>query len=198
MTRDKEDKYLMAIADKVSHENENLVIRLFISSNTNETEFTALSKLLVDLNYCQYIDGEENNELSLFMERKIDDSNEESTDYLERLEEEMTNNFCKDFILKNLGLNENEDIDYESSASGVRESRLGKTLRRLKQIKNKNQNETEEDSSDAEDEHKKIEFPVYDTYNSVDPSAPIRFVDSDSEEELHSDEDALFEEEELS
>ena len=107
LTRDENDKYRICIADKVSYADGVHKIRLYVSDNVYETHFTALSKLLVDKSCAEYINGEEDNELTLTVEKDGPNVEEENNDYMEDLEYEMANNMSVN-VLGQMGLSLDE------------------------------------------------------------------------------------------
>ncbi|CAG2111095.1 unnamed protein product [Medioppia subpectinata] len=203
LTRNKEDKYLLSIAQKVDPNLSSNVIRLFVSNNETETQFVSLSKLLVDLGLCRYIDGEESNELQLTIQISLE-TDEECGDYLQSIEDKLVDNFVKQYCLKTLSLDENEDIDYGTdgkSSNGTKESRITRKLRQLRDIR-KNRIDDISDDSDEDDcplngvnaidllDYKPIatngNIAYYDPEDDLDRDSPL------------SDEDDIIDEQELS
>ncbi|CAG2107410.1 unnamed protein product [Medioppia subpectinata] len=203
LTRNKEDKYLLSICQKVDPNLSSNVIRLFVANNETETQFVSLSKLLVDLDLCRYIDGEESNELKLTIQISLE-TDEECGDYLQSIEDKLIDNFVKQYCLKTLSLDENEDIDYGTdgkSSNGTKESRITRKLRQLRDIR-KNRIDDISDDSDEDDcplnglnaidflDYKPIatngDIAYYDPEDDLDKDAPL------------SDEDDIIDEQELS
>ncbi|XP_054164263.1 putative ATP-dependent RNA helicase TDRD12 [Oppia nitens] len=207
LTRNDDDQYLMAIAQKNILEESSHMIRLFLADNKKETEFTALSKLLVDLGLCEFIDNENNNLLNLVIERDSNDSDEESNDFIDRIDNELTDNMIQDWVLKYMDLNENEDIDCTLKNKiingSVKESRISKKMRQLRDLK-RNQNGVDSDESDEENSMTTNKYlPSIDlsNYKPYDKSQPILAYDPDDDldnDSLHSDEDNAIDEYDLS
>ena len=207
LTRNEHNEYLMSIAEKISYSKGVHTIRLFVAQDVCETNYISLSKLLVDRNYAEYVDEEEDNEMEMFVEKPIDDPNEEFEEYHEDLEDYMKDQMCKD-VLQQLGLDEHylKSMTEPEASTSSHESIASKTKRRLKAIKARtNGLNVENDSSDESDDEKRPVRRLIPHYSGefdyeVDPDIGIQFVDPDDHIDDNcdfSDEDGILEEDDL-
>ena len=181
MTRTEDDLYLMAIALKHSFDDNIHTIRLFISQNKCETHFLALSKLLVDSKYAQFVGGEEDNELELFRETEVDDTNAElETDNILYLEEEMKDKFSKDYlrqVFAQHGITEDIFQEREIESKLPNETLASKTRRRIRAITSQNRTpeQMDESTDESDDEYKPFDKKIIpntgEYYCERDPSA---------------------------
>jgi hypothetical protein len=206
LTRNQNEEYLMVLAQKEKFENGINSVRLFVARDENECEFVALSKLLVDMNYAQYVEGEENNGLSFKIDKVINDANDDDLDdeYLLSLENDMTDKFCQQFILQSLGLNEMSDLEPKPQEvkPEKKESQMSKVMKRLKRIKENAKSLSEpKEESDSDEESPKFNVipPELIDYRPGDfdyeVGEGVAYYDSNDNmdnESLLSDEDAMF------